>query len=243
MFIIEIYNEVLFRPILNLLVAVYNILPWPDLGIAIIIVTIIVRFLLFPLAQKSLKSQKSLQELQPKIEAIKKEHKDDKNLQNQKVMEFYKENKINPFGSCLPLLLQLPIIFALYKVFSVGTSAENLDQLYSFVARPEVINTMFLGIVDLTQVNIYLAFLAGIFQFAQSKMIAPKTKKSNKKGSSMADMSSIFSKQMIYFMPVITVFIGMSLPAGLTLYWVVATLFAVGQQYILTRKDKKEKNA
>jgi YidC/Oxa1 family membrane protein insertase len=150
-------------------------------------------------------------------------------------MEFYKENKINPFGSCLPLILQLPIIFALYQVFRVGMSSENLERLYSFVTPPETINSMFLGLVDLAQKSVYLAVLAGILQFVQSKMIAPKTPSGGKGG----DIGTTLSKQMIYFMPIMTVFIGLSLPAGLPLYWVAATIFAIFQQYILTFRDKK----
>ncbi|MBU1119296.1 YidC/Oxa1 family membrane protein insertase [Patescibacteria group bacterium] len=241
----ELYNQILVYPLLNFLIMVYNILPWQDMGLAIIVVTIIIRLLLYPLAQKSFKSQQAMQELQPKIDGIRNKYKGDKNEQAQKVMEFYKENKINPLGSCLPLLLQLPIIFALYQVFRVGLNTESLDNLYSFVARPEVINPVSFGVINLSEPNVYLAFAAGIFQFIQAKMILPKTKKGNKKkkGSSLADMSGLMGKQMTYFMPILTVFIGMSLPAALTMYWVVVTLFAIVQQYIIKRSFKAKTNA
>lgn len=236
-----IYNEILFKPLLNLLIAIYNFLPWHDLGLAIIVVTIIIRLLLYPLAHKALKSQRAMQKLQPQINKLREEHKADKNAQAQKLMEFYKQNKINPLGSCLPLLLQLPIIFALYQVFRVGMNVDSLNQLYAFVARPEVLNAKFIGLISLTQSNVYLAVLAGAFQFWQSKMITPKTAKTKSKDP-LGDMSGMLSKQMLYFMPVMTVFIGFSLPAGLTLYWVVTTLFAIGQQYLLFSFEKKEKN-
>jgi YidC/Oxa1 family membrane protein insertase len=216
------------------------------MGLAIIVVTILIRLLLFPLAQKSTRAQIALQKLQPEIEKIRDEHKDDKQVQTQKIMEFYQKNKVNPLGSCLPLLLQLPIIFALYQVFNTGLSIENLTTLYDFVPRPETLNTVFVGIIDLTERNIALAVIAGAFQFVQSRMLTAKNKKQQavkpKTTGDMPDIGNMMSKQMTYFMPIITVFIGSTLPAALTLYWVVVTLFAIVQQYFLQKKFKQEKN-
>jgi YidC/Oxa1 family membrane protein insertase len=241
-----LYNDILINPMLNLLVIVYNSLPWADMGLAIIVVTILIRLLLFPLAQKSTRAQIALQKLQPEIEKIRDEHKDDKQVQTQKIMEFYQKNKVNPLGSCLPLLLQLPIIFALYQVFNTGLSIENLTTLYDFVPRPETLNTVFVGIIDLTERNIALAVIAGAFQFVQSRMLTAKNKKQQavkpKTTGDMPDIGNMMSKQMTYFMPIITVFIGSTLPAALTLYWVVVTLFAIVQQYFLQKKFKQEKN-
>jgi len=118
-FLITIFNETLYRPLFSLLVWVYNTIPGHDLGIAIILVTIFLRIVLYPLSHKALKSQKALQELQPKIKEIQKKFKD-KQEQAKATMEFYKENKINPFSGCLPLLIQLPILIGLYRVFSHG---------------------------------------------------------------------------------------------------------------------------
>lgn len=229
---------------LNLLIIVYNALPWADMGIAIIIVTILIRLLLFPLAQKSTRAQIAMQGLQPQIDTIREKHKDDKQAQTQKVMEFYKENKVNPLGSCLPLLLQLPIIFALYQVFRTGLSVDNLGALYDFVPPPETLNTVFLGVMDLETSSIALAVIAGAFQFVQTKMLATKNKKTKKvqKSGEMPDIGSMMSTQMTYFMPVMTIFIGATLPAALTLYWVVVTIFAIFQQYFLQKKYKTEQN-
>ena len=180
-----------------------------------------------------------MQELQPKIKDLQSKHKDNKENQTKALMEFYKENKVNPFSSCLPMLIQLPIIFALYSVFRAGLSTINNEQLYSFIRAPENINTMFLGIVNMSETNIFLAVLAGILQFIQSKLMFSKTKNINPpKGKSprgLADMSGLMGKQMLYLMPAMTVFIAMSLPSGLALYWVTTTLFAIGQQYVIMR--------
>lgn len=235
----EIYHLVLFQPLLNLMIFLYNIIG--DFGIAIIIVTVLVRLALVPLSVKSIKSQKALQELQPKMNEIKNKYKDNKEEQSKALMEFYKENKINPLSSCLPMLIQLPIIFALYRVFRQGLTEESMVHLYSFVQKPDVLNPLFIGILNLSESNVILAVLAGAFQFIQSKMLMPKIKKKKATGKGiMGDVSSIMSKQMTYFMPVMTVFIAMSLPSGLALYWIATTLFAIGQQYIIMRNPKEE---
>jgi len=225
---IQLYNVILFQPLLNLLVWLYNLIG--DIGVAIIIVTILIRFILLPLSLKSMKSQQSLQGLQPKMEEIKRKYKDDKQKQSEELMKFYKENKINPMSSCLPLLVQLPIIFALYGVFQKGLQNSSMDMLYSFVSKPESINPMLFGLVSMTTPNLILAIVAGALQFVQSWMVFSKQKKSQDK------MAGMLGKQMTYFMPVMTVFIAMSLPAGLAIYWITTTVFAIVQQYIMTKK-------
>lgn len=226
---IYIYNTFIYQPIFNFLIWLYNIIPGHDMGMAIIVLTLVIRFLMVPLTIKQVKSQKALQELQPKIDEIKRKYKDDKEKQSKELIKFYQENKINPFSSCLPLLIQFPIIFALYRAFRAGLSAKGLEVLYPFISRPETINPMFLGLLDLSQRNIILAVLAGIAQFIQSKMVMGKQKRKAK------GMAGAMSQQMTYFMPVMTVFIAMSLPAGLALYWLVTTLFAIGQQYFIMK--------
>lgn len=228
---VYLYNTFIYQPIFNFLIWLYNIIPGHDIGLAIIVLTLVIRFLLVPLTLKQIKSQKALQDLQPKMEEIKRKYKDDRERQSKELMKFYQENKINPFASCLPLIIQLPILFALYRAFMAGLSAEGLEVLYPYVSKPETINPMFLGLVDLSQRNLTLAILAGAAQFIQSKMLMPKKK--------AKDTAAMMSKQMTYFMPVLTVFIAMSLPAGLALYWLVTTLFAIGQQYIIMKKKVK----
>lgn len=234
MFWSYIYQTFVYQPLFNLLIFLYNIIPGNDVGIAIIIVTIIIRLILAPLAFKSIHSQKAIQELQPKINEIKNKYKNDKEKLNKELLKFYQENKINPFSSCLPMLIQLPILFALYRVFIKGLNVDGMEEiLYPFILKPDRLNLVFLGLVDLTQKSLILAVLAGVFQFIQSKLTLDK-KKSKK--MNVKDFSSIMSTQMVYFMPLITVFIAMTLPSALALYWIVTTLFAIGQQYIIMKK-------
>ena len=228
----EFFHILLTKPLLNILIWFYNVIPGQDMGLAIIALTLLIRLILFPSFQKSLRSQRELQKLQPKLNEIKEKYKDDKEAQTKATLEFYKENKVNPFSSCLPLLVQLPILIALYQVFLTGLNGKVASELYSFVPDPGTINTSFLGLVELGKSNIWFALAAGIFQFIQSKMmVPPKTGVPDK-------TASIMNAQLTYFMPVVTVLISMRLPAGLALYWAVTTLFAIGQQYYIMRTAK-----
>jgi YidC/Oxa1 family membrane protein insertase len=226
------FNLILIQPLLNVLIWLYNIIPGHDLGLAIIALTVLIRLLLFPSFQKSLRSQKELQQIQPKLDALREKYKDDKEAQTKAILEFYKEHKVNPFSSCLPLLVQLPILLALYRVFLSGLKGDVASELYKFVANPGPIHTNFLGLVELSKSNYVFAFLAGIFQFIQSKMITPKPAA----GVTQDKTASLMTAQLTYFMPVVTVLIALRLPAALSLYWVVTTLFAIGQQYYIMKK-------
>lgn len=230
-----IYNTILYQPIFNLFVGIYNIIP--NAGAVIIILTLVVRLLLYPMYKKQVESQKAMQDLQPKLNAIKAEYKDDKEGQAKAMMGMYKENKVSPFSSCLPILIQLPIFLAVYQVLRDGlTSQEALDSLYGFVTRPEVINPTFLGYINLAEPNVVLAALAGIAQFWQAKMLVHTKPAIKTEGSKDEDTMAKMNKQMMYVMPAFIFFIGLSLPSGLALYWLITTLFMVAQQYIAFNK-------
>ncbi|MDD2353871.1 MAG: YidC/Oxa1 family membrane protein insertase [Patescibacteria group bacterium] len=229
------FTTIFYQPVLNLLVFIYNIIPFNDFGVAIILLTVIIKLIFWPLGGKAIKSQKALQDLQPKIDKIKQEYKDDKVASSQKIMELYKDNKINPFSSCLPLLIQLPFLWAVFRIFRSGVE-NNLDLVYPFISRPESINTISFGIVDLGVPNVYLAILAGLAQFWQAKMVSVRKPEIKTPGAKDENMMAIMNKQMLFIMPAVTVFIGMSLPGGLTLYWLVITLVTVIQQLLVFKK-------
>ncbi len=239
----DIFLTVAYQPVLNLLVFLYNIVPGHDLGIAIILLTIIIKLILLPLSRQSIKSQKSLQDLQPKIDEIKKKYANKKEEMGREMMALYKENKVNPFSSCLPLLIQLPFLFAVFRVFRNGFANGSLDLVYSFITKPEAINTMSLGFIDLSARNIPIAVLAGVAQYWQTKMMMSKKAEVKSPGAKDENMMAMMNKQMMYFMPILTVFIGMSFPGGLALYWLVTTvLTGVQQVYIFKQKDKEDKD-
>jgi len=243
---VQIYQVVLYQPIFNLLVWLYNIVPGHDIGIAIVILTVIIKLILYPFSLQSIKAQKAMQAIQPKLEEIKKKYKDNKEKLSLEMMNLYKQEKVNPFSSCLPLLIQFPFLIAVYQVFRSGLSNGSFDLLYPFISNPGSINPYFLGLVDLSQPQIILAVLAGAAQYWQAKMIQvrkPPADKSGKPipGAKDESMMAAMNKQMIYFMPIITIVIGMSLPGGLLLYWFISTLLMILQQFYFFRKKDGDK--
>jgi len=234
----QIYYSILYQPLFNLLIWFYNIVPFHDIGLAIILITIIIKILLYPFSLKSIKAQKVLQELQPKINELRVKYKDNQGEMTKATMALYKNEKISPFSSCLPLLIQLPFFIAVYSVFRKGlTNGQSLDILYSFVKNPGPINPFFLGLVNLSQPNLILAILAGVSQYWVSRMLVTK-KQPKIEGAKDEDLAATMNKQMLYFMPLITIFIGLSLPAGLTLYWFITTVLTGLQQVYMFRKIK-----
>lgn len=239
----QIFTSIFYQPILNLLFLIYNYVPGHDLGLAIIILTIIIKLILWPFSQQSIKSQKALQEVQPKIDEIKKKFANNKEKMARATLEIYRENKVNPFSSCLPLLIQLPFFFAVFQVFrDFATNGQALSLIYGFVPRPEVINNFgFFGLVDLAKPNAVLAVLAGLAQFWQAKMTLAKKPDVKAPESQDENVAAMVNKQMLYMMPALTVIIGFTLPGGLSLYWLTITLLTGLQQVIVFKKTNSAK--
>lgn len=235
-FLVNAFNIVLYWPLFNALIWIYNHIPGQDFGIAIILLTILIRVILYPISVKALRSQKALQRLQPQMQEIQKKYKDDKEKQARETLELYKKENINPFSGLFLALVQLPILIALYKVFWSGLNKEELIHLYSFVAVPLQINASFLSLVDLSKPNITLAIIAGLLQFFQTKMLLPSKKEDKGK---QADMTIKMQKQMVYFLPIITIVILFKLPSALGLYWTMSGLFSIVQQYFALKEKQQ----
>lgn len=235
------FNEIIYKPLYNALIFLYNVIPGHDFGIAVIVATILLKSVLIPLSKKQIESQKKLQDLQPKIKEIQEKYKNDKEKQTKAMMEFYKKNKTNPFSGCFPLIIQLIFFIAFYRIIINISSAELVikgTSLYSFVFNPERINHFFLGIIDLSKPSAVLAVMAAVAQYVQSKMLMGENQKGAKEGVK-SDFSQIMGKQMLFLGPLLTLFIGFKFAAGLALYWLVSTLFAIFQQlYIMKTKNK-----
>ena len=227
----NIYHELLYRPILNALVFFYD--TFGDIGLAVMAITIVIRIILYPSFHSSLKSQKSLQELQPKMEEVKNKYKDDKQKQMEAIMELYKEHKVNPLSSCLPLLVQLPVILALFQVLNDQLHKQTVEGLYSFVQNPGIIDPVAFGIVNLSSVNMVLAAIAAGLQFYQTKLLQPK------KTGAADPAVNMMQKQMLYALPLVTFVVALTLPSGLPLYWATSTLFAIAQQLFIIRQRKE----
>ncbi len=235
--IIQFFYIILYQPLFNLLVFLYDYTPGRDFGVAIILLTLIIRLIISPISIKAVKSQRSLQKLQPKLQEIQKKYKDDRQKQGIETLNLYKTEKINPFSSLLLAFVQLPILITLYRVFLGGLNPKELSNLYSFVANPSSINYLFLHLIDLSKPNFVFAVIAGFVQYLQTKMLLPKTNPQDK--SKENDMTQMMQKQMTYFLPVFTVIILTRLPAALGLYWIVGGLFSIVQQYVIIKKNKK----
>jgi YidC/Oxa1 family membrane protein insertase len=236
--IISFFYVILYQPLFNALILLYDYVPGHDFGVAIILLTIIIRIIIYPLSIKAVNSQRSLQKLQPQIQETQRKYKDDKEKQAKEILSLYKREKINPFSGILLALVHLPILIALYRVFWEGLNPKELASLYSFVLNPGNINPLFLNIMDLSKPNYIFAILAGLVQYFQTKMLLPKNDpKANKTGK--PDISQMMQKQTLYFLPVFTVIVLLGLPSALGVYWTASGLFSIVQQYLIFKKSDK----
>lgn len=234
----NLFNEILYRPIFNALVWLYNTVAFGDLGVAIILATVLTRVIFFPLFQKSLRHQRLVQELQPRIKEIQEKHKNDREKQTKAVMELYGSSKVNPFMPFLLLIVQLPILFALYQVFVAGLNPESFRSLYPFIPEPQNLNHFFLGLIDLRQPNIIITLLATIATYFQGKLAIPQTKPGGEETA--ADR---VGKQMIFIAPAITLIFLFNFPSAVGLYWLTTTAFSIIQQIIVNRGFENERIA
>lgn len=226
-----IYNLIFYRPILNALVFFYQI-PWfHDFGVAIILTTLLIRFILAPLFHKGAHQQAVMQRIQPKIKEIQTNHKDDKEKQTKALMDLYKEHGVNPFSSILLLVIQLPILIALYGIIRSGIGANELAMLYSFIQKPALITHTLFGVVDLEAKSFILVCLAALAQYIQAKMMLYKHP--SQVALSQAEK---MARQMIFIGPLVTIFIFYNLPAAVGLYWLISSIFSIVQQYIVNKK-------
>ncbi len=253
-----IFHALVYQPLYNILIFLYDFIPGGDFGVAIIVVTVLIKFVLMPLSKKQIESQKRMQEVQPELKKIQEKYKNNKEEQTRAVMEFYKKNNVNPFMGCLPMVVQIIFLIAIYRVIinisNAGLTVNQAD-LYSFIKNPGEINNWFLGIIDLSKPNLFVAILAAGAQFWQTKMMLLKNNKKdevekenfkNKKNEKndkdeKPDFAQIMNKQMVVLGPLMTLFIGVKFAAGLAIYWLVSTLFAVFQQMYIFKKEEELK--
>jgi YidC/Oxa1 family membrane protein insertase len=234
-------RTILVNPLFNLLLIIYAFIPGNDFGIAVIVLTILIRLLLWPLVKKQLHHQKAMKELQPEIAKIKAKTKGDKTRESQMMVELFKEKEINPFGSLGLALVQFPILIALFFVLKeIVDPAKTSAIAYEFVAKFEPIQRIIsdpgafhpnlFGIVDLTKPNAVLAVVAGFIQYLQARQLTPRdATKTTPAGNIGFTMTLLF--------PFLTVLIGLSLPSALALYWATSSAIALLQQHIVLKQD------
>ncbi len=233
-----LWHTFFFDPVYNGLVFFVDVIPGGDVGLSIIAITLVVKFILLPLSAKAAKTQRVMRELEPKLQEVKEKHKDDREALARATMSTYKEAGINPFSSILLMFVQIPIIIALYfSVYRGGgvpLPGINVDLLYSFVPSPETVDMIFLGFVNIAEKSLPLALLAGVTQFIHASISIPKPA-ARKEG--VADMKGDFARSMYlnmrYVLPIIIGFVAYTLSASVALYFTVSNLFAIAQEYYL----------
>jgi len=225
-----LFNTFLYQPIINILVLLYNTIAFGDLGVAIIILTVIVRLCLAPMYHKMLHQQAITQKMRPEMLKIQEEHKNDKEKQTLLIMELYKKHKINPFYTFLVLLIQLPVLWALFKAFTSGLNGKIAEVIYPFIGNPGTFNPIAFGALNLNERSILLIALTAVAQFVQTKLASPSVKDPKMpmpSGNVMGIMLALFS-----------VFILWSLPSAVAVYWLTTTLFSMGQQFVCNKSIK-----
>lgn len=238
----SLWNAVFFKPIYNILIFIISNVTFGDVGFAIILVTIIVKFALSPLTKKSIRSQILMKKMEPEIKQLKKDYPN-KEEQAKRTFDLYKKYGTNPFSGCLVVIIQLPVIFALYYVFLKGISLDA-GLIYPFLTKPESINTVFLGLIDMGGKSIVLAVLAGITQFLQAHLASPiKAKKGDieiikegeEKKSFQDELSNSMQTNVKYILPVFIAFISWKISAAIALYFVISNIFSIVQEWYIRK--------
>jgi YidC/Oxa1 family membrane protein insertase len=222
------FHVILIQPLFNLLVILYQYVAFGDLGIAIIALTIFIRLILYPVFYKGIKSQMVMQRMQPEMKRVQEQYKNDKGKQAEMMMALYKQYQINPFSSIFYTFIQLPLLWAVYRIFLTGITPESLKDLYSFIAAPASVNPLFLGLVDITKPNLIIVGIAVIVSFIQSYMLAKQT--------ATRGQTSAANKYLVYLAPVLTLLILPKLPAGIGLYWATTAVFSIFQQMAINKQ-------
>jgi len=234
---IAFIKTIIYVPLYNFLILILGV-SWVDAGIAAIILTLVVKIILFPLAKKATMTQIAMKRHEAELTEIKQKYKD-RQEQAVKVMEFYKIHNINPFSSILTLLIQIPVIYSLYYIFfRSGLPAVDTNLLYSFIQVPENISMNFLGLLDVSKNSVLLAFLAAISTFVQMHF-SPGNSQTTPENS--ANLSQVMMKQMKYTMPIIVFFISWKISGVVALYWFASNVFGIIQDAIIARSFRYTK--
>jgi YidC/Oxa1 family membrane protein insertase len=236
-----LWNTIIYEPLYNILFLLLAFAPSHNVGIAVIILTILVRVAIYPLTLKSIKAQRAMKAIEPKLKEIKEKNKDDKQKQALLTMELYKKEKISPMSGCLPLLIQIPIISTLFFVLQ-NIGEVDTTKLYSFVNYDFVPNMSFLGL-NLDEKSLILALIVGITQYYTTRLSLGKPKKETKddkeKVSFQDDFQRSMQLNMRYILPIILAFTAANLPGAVALYWVTSNMFSIGQELWVTKRGLK----
>jgi YidC/Oxa1 family membrane protein insertase len=232
---ITLYNTLIWQPLYNGFIFLFDAFPWMDAGLAVIVFTVIVRLILFPISKKAAKTQIEMRRIEPELKSIREKHKDDKQAQALQTLALYKEKGINPFSSIALMFIQLPILIALYQIFlRSGLPSVKTESLYAFVDVP-TITMEFLGFINVSDKNLWLAVIAGIAQYYQVKLTLPSSPKKEGVLSFQDQMARSLQMQMKYVLPIFIAFIAYQFSAVIAIYFIISSLFMIGQELYVKR--------
>jgi YidC/Oxa1 family membrane protein insertase len=240
------FFNLIYEPLYNGLVFLVDVVPAHDMGIAVIILTIVVKVILAPLSRQAIRTQVAMRSIAPEVEAIKEKFKDKQEEQARAIFALYRERNIRPFATFFLIFLQLPILFGLYWVFWKGGLPEvNTSLLYSFVPPPERVNMDFLGLINMSERSLFLAILTGLTQYTYTRLSMGKRKATAvaETPSFSSDMARSFDIQARYVLPLIFAGISYTLAAALPLYWATSNIFMIGQELVMGRRLKEDGNS
>lgn len=238
------FHELFYRPIYNSLILILDMLPSHNIAIAVVLLTVIIKLILLPLSHKMFVTQIIQRKIQPIITKIQEEYKDNRQMLGVKLLEVYKEYKLNPFSSILLMLIQIPIVFALYFVFANGgLPIINQSELYSFIPYIQNINSVLFGI-DFTKANIVVGLTASLSQYVQIRLSLQNMNKIEDKPMSELKPEEMMQKQisfmMKYFLPIVIFIACLKVSAAVALYWIVSSVFMIIQEIYFRNKYKNE---
>lgn len=230
-FLGQFFHAVVYQPLFNGLILLYNFLPGHDLGLAVILLTLFIKVLTFPVNWKAYSFQRAMAGVQSRLKEIQVKYKSQPEEQARRVSDLFRQEKINPLASFLPLLVQLPVLIALYQLFWKGIWQNTSGLLYPFVGSPGNINPSFLNLIDLARPFWVLALLAAVAQFFQARLVSPPATPA----ADQSQMAALMQKQMLLLFPVLTFFILLNLPSVLGLYWGASSAFSVIEQALFKK--------
>ncbi len=230
------FNTVFYNPIYNALVALTALVPGSDVGVAVILVTIIIRLILLPFSLSAARTQRAMKILEPKIKELKEKYKGNKEKEALETLALYREAQVNPFASILTVFIQLPLLLALYWVFrSEPFSVVDTARLYMFTPIPHTVSLQFFGIISIVGKSITLAILAGFSQFLQAHMALSGTMKPSGSAGMQGDFQKVMGMQLKYVFPFLIATISYTTSGAVALYFITTNIAGSLQEWHVRR--------
>jgi YidC/Oxa1 family membrane protein insertase len=231
-----VFHSVFYNPIYNALVALVALVPGSDVGVAIIILTILIRLILLPLSLSAARTQRVIKDLEPRIKELKEKHKGDREKEAVETLALYRESQVNPFASVITVFIQIPVLLALYFVFLYEPfTTVNTELLYAFTPTPDAISLEFLGILSVMSKSLVLAVLAGITQYFQAILALQGTLKNAPTTGIQGDFQRVLQSQLKYVFPFIIGTISYTTSGAIALYFITTNLAGALQEWYVRR--------